>query len=131
VKLSGGRLGVKSEVGKGSTFWVELRKSTDDSANVLFTSITALGVGAKAVMPPSPLDQSEKFNTTSVSSSPEKPEEDLDFMSHAQDAVLNAAFMKASGSSTSTRSTSALHSLMEQGKRSIRVRHAVSYRIIT
>jgi osomolarity two-component system, sensor histidine kinase SLN1 len=26
VKLSGGRLGVKSEVGKGSTFWVELRE---------------------------------------------------------------------------------------------------------
>ena len=27
VKLSGGRLGVKSKLGKGSTFWVELRKS--------------------------------------------------------------------------------------------------------
>jgi len=39
----------------------------------------------------------------------------LDFISHIQDAALNAAFMKASGSPTSTRSTSALHSLMEQG----------------
>jgi light-regulated signal transduction histidine kinase (bacteriophytochrome) len=26
VKLSGGRLGVRSKVGQGSTFWVELRK---------------------------------------------------------------------------------------------------------
>lgn len=26
VKLSGGRLGVQSKVGQGSTFWVELRK---------------------------------------------------------------------------------------------------------
>lgn len=26
VKLSGGRLGVRSKVGHGSTFWVELRK---------------------------------------------------------------------------------------------------------
>lgn len=26
VKLSGGRLGVQSKVGRGSTFWVELRK---------------------------------------------------------------------------------------------------------
>lgn len=26
VKLSGGRLGVKSKLGEGSTFWVEIRK---------------------------------------------------------------------------------------------------------
>ncbi len=26
VKLSGGRLGVQSKVGEGSTFWVELRE---------------------------------------------------------------------------------------------------------
>lgn len=26
VKLSGGRLGLKSKVGEGSTFWVELRE---------------------------------------------------------------------------------------------------------
>jgi hypothetical protein len=28
VKLSGGRLGLKSKVGEGSTFWVELRESS-------------------------------------------------------------------------------------------------------
>ena len=28
VKLSGGRLGVSSKVGQGSTFWVELRMSS-------------------------------------------------------------------------------------------------------
>ncbi|KAF9269218.1 hypothetical protein L218DRAFT_953768 [Marasmius fiardii PR-910] len=39
VKLSGGRLGVRSKVGQGSTFWVEL----------------PLGVGAKAVLPPDEL----------------------------------------------------------------------------
>ena len=27
VKLSGGRLGVRSKLGQGSTFWVELRES--------------------------------------------------------------------------------------------------------
>jgi hypothetical protein len=98
---------------------------------ILFTFIVALGVGAKAAMPALPLDQSERFNTASVSGIPQQPEEDLDFLSHTQDAALNAAFMKASGSSTSTRSTSALHSLMEQGKRSTSTRHAVSHRIIT
>ncbi|OJA18325.1 hypothetical protein AZE42_02808 [Rhizopogon vesiculosus] len=38
VKLSGGRLGVRSKVGEGSTFWVEL----------------PLGVGVKVVDPPDP-----------------------------------------------------------------------------
>ena len=31
VKLSGGRLGVRSKVGQGSTFWVELRMSPSSS----------------------------------------------------------------------------------------------------
>jgi signal transduction histidine kinase len=31
VKLSGGRLGVKSKLGEGSTFWVELRRCYSSS----------------------------------------------------------------------------------------------------
>ncbi|KAF9233473.1 Tco5, signal transduction HAMP domain histidine kinase [Melanogaster broomeanus] len=48
VKLSGGRLGVRSKLGHGSTFWVEL----------------PLGVGVKVVDPPDPeLGLSEKHST--------------------------------------------------------------------
>jgi osomolarity two-component system sensor histidine kinase SLN1 len=36
VKLSGGRLGVRSKVGHGSTFWVELRNL---SISVAYTSM--------------------------------------------------------------------------------------------
>ena len=62
VKLSGGRLGVQSKVGEGSTFWVELRKRSlrtprryrSDGRSV------ALGVGTKAIPAlNSPLDIEE------------------------------------------------------------------------
>ncbi|KAF7795011.1 hypothetical protein EIP86_006155 [Pleurotus ostreatoroseus] len=50
VKLTGGRLGVRSKVNEGSTFWVELRKSVvaNPCATSSETFSVALGVGAKA-----------------------------------------------------------------------------------
>lgn len=63
VKLTGGRLGVRSKIGEGSTFWVELREfklalghRTCSNTLALFL---ALGVGEKAVCYPAdePFDQ--------------------------------------------------------------------------
>lgn len=104
VKLSGGRLGVKSKVGEGSTFWVEL----------------PLGVGRKTLMNP-PSIASER--TSDVSDVPKA--------SHAAGRssseplvkcgisakVVDAAVQKASFTPPmSSRSSAAMHSLMEQGK---------------
>jgi len=56
VRLSGGRLGLRSKVGHGSTFWVELRKLSRlfrAILNCLFTCFaTALGVGVKVIDEP-------------------------------------------------------------------------------
>ena len=50
VKLSGGRLGVSSKVGQGSTFWVELRMSSPLFYWAsLMTALLALGVGVSAL----------------------------------------------------------------------------------
>jgi osomolarity two-component system sensor histidine kinase SLN1 len=51
VKLSGGRLGLKSKVGKGSTFWVELRvlPQTHILCRDGLHAPLALGVGEKAL----------------------------------------------------------------------------------
>lgn len=50
MKLSGGRLGVKSKLGEGSTFWVEIRKLFAlDFVLCANKRSTALGVGEKAV----------------------------------------------------------------------------------
>lgn len=70
VKRSGGRLGVSSRVGKGSTFWVELRMfSTSSILSLHFSdalmryTLSALGIGSQATVPrtpaPVPLDDEE------------------------------------------------------------------------
>lgn len=59
MKRSGGRLGVISKVGKGSTFWVELRMSRSPLSlsptsatdlNIIGSLVVAFGVGAKAIV---------------------------------------------------------------------------------
>lgn len=50
MKLSGGRLGVKSKLGCGSTFWVELREPLYTLQFIVIKLITtALGIGERAL----------------------------------------------------------------------------------
>lgn len=93
VKLSGGRLGLKSKVGEGSTFWVEL----------------PLGVGRETLQEQSDLEILVK----------QEPEADIaEAMVDSTLMNVDAAALKATQSPPpSTRSNSALHSLMEQGGR--------------
>ncbi|KAG7094130.1 hypothetical protein E1B28_007742 [Marasmius oreades] len=109
VKLSGGRLGVRSKLGQGSTFWVEL----------------PLGVGAKAVLPPD--------ETTAFEGGPANPTREAAFIelrkvasraSRTGVSVSNSvaelvdAATKARATEPPTislRSSSALHTLMDQG----------------
>ncbi|KAJ7117815.1 hypothetical protein C8R44DRAFT_201560 [Mycena epipterygia] len=96
VKLSGGRLGLRSKVGEGSTFWVEL----------------PLGVGSKAMVPCAPSTPSSNdiaWHTVNLSSH--------DSGSSVAEVVDAAARMAAQSPPTSTRSSSALHGLMDQGGR--------------
>ncbi|OSD04719.1 hypothetical protein PYCCODRAFT_1363220 [Trametes coccinea BRFM310] len=93
VKLSGGRLGVQSKVGEGSTFWVEL----------------PLGVGSKALP---------------ALNSPEELEQD-DYPSPRQPVYSStrdvaprrdeASNVRSSYQFNQSHSSSALHSIMEQG----------------
>ncbi|KAI9430179.1 hypothetical protein H4582DRAFT_1530726 [Lactarius indigo] len=117
VKRSGGRLGVSSRVGKGSTFWVEL----------------PLGIGPQAIGPltptPVPLEEEElsKFPSAHLSvnlmdkvpgETPSTPHLIIDVEPPRASAGHGARRVSSSGTLSSTgsrRSSSAMHSLMEQG----------------
>ncbi|KAJ7255454.1 hypothetical protein B0H12DRAFT_533227 [Mycena haematopus] len=109
VKLSGGRLGLHSKVGQGSTFWVEL----------------PLGVGRKAIEPCSPGTTPSDIHSQTAPTFPVVP-------SHATNGhppgspgsgstvaeLVDAVAIAASDPLPHlTRSTSALHGLMDQGGR--------------
>jgi len=103
VQLSGGRLGVRSKLGEGSTFWVEL----------------PLGVGSKTMVIPAPLDLhmgSQSPNELNVLNTAETAIPDVD--STAMETADAAAVVRASQVfPASSRSNAAMHSLMEQGGR--------------
>ncbi|RDB15349.1 Autoinducer 2 sensor kinase/phosphatase LuxQ [Hypsizygus marmoreus] len=111
VKLSGGRLGVRSKVGEGSTFWVEL----------------PLGVGRKTLVHSGPVNNI-KTESEQGRSSPTDLEKvcaaagtkhSLPMsVSNSLTMAVDAAALKASRTpSVAARSNSAMHSLMEQGGR--------------
>ncbi|KAI0773246.1 hypothetical protein BD413DRAFT_473180 [Trametes elegans] len=97
VKLSGGRLGVQSKVGEGSTFWVEI----------------PLGVGNKAIPAlnsPSNLEEDEYASPRQAvysSSKDATPKANL-----GRDGATN---VRSSFQFNQSYSSSALHSIMEQG----------------
>lgn len=105
VKLSGGRLGVKSKVGEGSTFWVEL----------------PLGVGRKTLIASTlpDLESQQGSNTTDlekVCAAAETRTSLPTAMSNSLGMAVDAAALRASQApSVSPRSSAAMHGLMEQG----------------
>ncbi|KAF9466155.1 hypothetical protein BDZ94DRAFT_249341 [Collybia nuda] len=99
VKLSGGRLGVRSKLGEGSTFWVEL----------------PLGVGCKAAVSVAPPTTSNTNSTTQLEQMfdvPAMPLVPSDSTNDMTDSVNPNVFRRSA--STRTRSSSALHSIMDQ-----------------
>jgi osomolarity two-component system, sensor histidine kinase SLN1 len=108
VKLSGGRLGVRSKAGEGSTFWVEL----------------PLGVGRKTLIASGAVesDKTSQHSTTDLEKVLAAAETTTSIpvsMSSSLIMAVDAAALKASQvPTTSSRSSAAMHSLMEQGKQS-------------
>lgn len=92
VKLSGGRLGVRSKVGEGSTFWVEL----------------PLGVGRETLKTALP-DLSPEGTAHSGSEKVHDLTTDLAYSPGERRSI------PVSTSQTTSRTTAAMHSIMEQG----------------
>lgn len=109
VKLSGGRLGVRSKAGKGSTFWAEL----------------PLVVGRKTLISSDPVesDRTSQHSATDLEKVLAAAETTASVpisMSSSLIMAVDAAALKASQVPTvSSRSSAAMHSLMEQGKQTI------------
>ncbi|KAJ7043764.1 hypothetical protein C8F04DRAFT_1073230 [Mycena alexandri] len=108
VKLSGGRLGLRSKVGQGSTFWVEL----------------PLGVGRKAMIsgpgtPSSLAHGAPAYPTPRARDGPNRHVHpgSPNSGSSVTEAVDAAALAAAQAPPSTTRSSSALHGLMDQGGR--------------
>jgi osomolarity two-component system, sensor histidine kinase SLN1 len=102
VKLSGGRLGVRSRTSRGSTFWVEL----------------PLGVGLDAVAP----SDDDGLECASLASSPRlKALSRAGTMGRNRESLKSVLSLKqqagtqAAGSRLSLRSATALQGLMDQG----------------
>ncbi|EIW58488.1 uncharacterized protein TRAVEDRAFT_124042 [Trametes versicolor FP-101664 SS1] len=97
VKLSGGRLGVQSKVGEGSTFWVEI----------------PLGVGNKALPAlTSPMDM-EEDDYPSPRQAVYSNLKDVAFKGVPREGTSNVR--SSFQSNNQSHSSSALHSIMEQG----------------
>lgn len=97
VKLSGGRLGVRSKVGEGSTFWVEL----------------PLGVGRETLKTALP-DLSPEGTAHSGS---EKVHDLTTELAFSAMTLGERQSIPVSTSQTTSRTTAAMHSIMEQGGR--------------
>lgn len=106
VKLSGGRLGVRSRVEEGSTFWVEL----------------PLGIGVKAMLS---ADENNVFSSPARNLSSNTLRQLIKSKSRSNSTqskisiieVVDAAAQRATQTSPMTlRSNNALHRLMDQGK---------------
>ncbi|KAJ7255430.1 hypothetical protein B0H12DRAFT_1113322 [Mycena haematopus] len=103
VKLSGGRLGLRSKAGEGSCFWIEL----------------PLGVGREALVPPDMESQhsSTDPDLTKVRTAA-RTSADIPVSGHSLTMAVDTVALKASQiKPPSERSTSAMHNIMEQGGR--------------
>lgn len=112
-------MGVRSKVGEGSTFWVELRESLrgiHHSTSNIYSHNTALGVGPKAMVPPGPLELLPEGHIPTDPAAMQKADSTIPTSGNIMEDADAAAFLRASQvHPASTRSSAALHSLMEQG----------------